>query len=640
MYKRYMKSIAVVVLLISLISISSAAVPRALPDIYTGQCGVQLSVAAPGLLKNDISSGKPLHVLAWTTPTLGTLTVDPSGSFIYNPPQNIASGTYVLFNYTATDGTTVTNQALVKIQVACSCRGAAPDVNVCLGTAISPAFLMSKGAACNGCRDATPKFDLSKIPAQPVAGQTYPYTVSCPNCVSVTGHVHFNGACTISSSPFAVCSGETPSEADIRAKGSVTCSCDTTPAISEIHLVNDDHWEYTITCRSECGQATATGTVNIDASCVPTIEFSFPIPTDNCPGHVLPTSDYIKQNGGVSCGCGGTLEISDIHWVEPTPSADNEWVGNYKATCRSANGCEKSDIGQFTSDDCVGFDCSALNCDDGNVCTEDSCTSESGCVHTNVTEGTSCSDGVYCNGAETCNANGVCQSGTPVTCTDDGNACTNDVCNEAAKSCGVDVAAGTSCSDGVYCNGAETCTANGVCQSGTPVTCPDDGNACTNDVCNEAAKSCGVNVAAGTSCSDDVFCNGAETCNGNGVCQSGTPVTCPNDHNACTNDVCNEATQSCGVTVADGTSCIDGKTCTHGDKCEGGVCVGTPEQCDCDDLIGCTVDACDPANPSANPTTGCVHTNNCDSGVCCSSSSGGSCVPDCSTCGRPHICTS
>ena len=152
MYKKCMKSIAIlVVLLISLISISSAAGPRAMPDLYQGQCGVELSVPAPGILANDVKSTSPLQVSTWTAPSLGTLVVNADGSFVYKPPQNIPSGTYVYFYYTATDRISVTSQALVKIAVSCACKGAAPDVNVCLGTPITSAFLISQGA---GCMDA------------------------------------------------------------------------------------------------------------------------------------------------------------------------------------------------------------------------------------------------------------------------------------------------------------------------------------------------------------------------------------------------------------------------------------------------------------------------------------------------------
>ena len=60
--KRIESGFILAALLISLISISSAAAPRAMPDLYQGKCGVELSVPAPGLLANDMPSGKPLKV--------------------------------------------------------------------------------------------------------------------------------------------------------------------------------------------------------------------------------------------------------------------------------------------------------------------------------------------------------------------------------------------------------------------------------------------------------------------------------------------------------------------------------------------------------------------------------------------------
>ncbi len=56
MNSRWMNVIVVLaVVLISLVSVSSAAGLRAMPDLYTGgQCGAELSVPAPGILKNDV----------------------------------------------------------------------------------------------------------------------------------------------------------------------------------------------------------------------------------------------------------------------------------------------------------------------------------------------------------------------------------------------------------------------------------------------------------------------------------------------------------------------------------------------------------------------------------------------------------
>jgi hypothetical protein len=335
-----MKTIAVLaVLVVSLISVSSAAGPRAMPDIYKGQCGVELSVPAPGILTNDIKSASPLQVKdpekISIDPKYGTLKVSADGSFVYDAAQNIPTSTYVTFNYAATDGISITSLALVKIAVSCKCHGAAPDITVCLDSvAITPDFLMSKGAGCMGCRDATPKFDLRKIPARPVAGATYPYTVSCPSCNVVTGHVTFVGPCDVSWNPFPICAGAIPTPVQVLVGGSITCSCDTAPIISNIHLVGD-HWEYTITCQSECGPKTVIGRVNIETPCVPTS-----VPFAVCSG-ITPTVEMITESGDITCGsgvCDTTPVISDINMED-----DDHWV--YTITCTTELGCEAKATG-------------------------------------------------------------------------------------------------------------------------------------------------------------------------------------------------------------------------------------------------------------------------------------------------------
>ena len=71
----------------------------------------------------------------------------------------------------------------------------------------------------------------------------------------------------------------------------------------------------------------------------------------------------------------------------------------------------------------------AIDCDDGNPCTDDSC-AEGVCATTLVAAGTSCADADLCNGAEACNALGQCAGGAPVV-VDDGDACTADACDAA-----------------------------------------------------------------------------------------------------------------------------------------------------------------------------------------------------------------
>ena len=70
--------------------------------------------------------------------------------------------------------------------------------------------------------------------------------------------------------------------------------------------------------------------------------------------------------------------------------------------------------------------------------------------------------------------------GAEETCDGVDNNCANGVDEEPLAS--------DSCDNGLYCDGEETCNL-GSCQAGTPVDC-DDGNACTDDSCDEAGDAC------------------------------------------------------------------------------------------------------------------------------------------------------
>ncbi len=97
---------------------------------------------------------------------------------------------------------------------------------------------------------------------------------------------------------------------------------------------------------------------------------------------------------------------------------------------------------------------SAGDCDDGSVCTSDTC-DRGTCVH--VAPG--CDDGDPCNGTEGCDPVGGCFDGAPLP-------------------------DGAACPDGDLCNGDETC-AGSVCRPGTPMTCVD-ADACSMDLCAPA----------------------------------------------------------------------------------------------------------------------------------------------------------
>ncbi|UCG33905.1 MAG: M6 family metalloprotease domain-containing protein, partial [Phycisphaerales bacterium] len=115
-----------------------------------------------------------------------------------------------------------------------------------------------------------------------------------------------------------------------------------------------------------------------------------------------------------------------------------------------------------------------------------------------------CDDGLWCNGAEICDVDQTCQPGTPPDC-NDGVGCTDDSCNEGTDSCD-NVPNDALCDNGLYCDGIEICDALLDCQVGTAVDC-DDAVGCTDDSCNEGTDSCD-NVPNDSLCDNGLYCDG------------------------------------------------------------------------------------------------------------------------------------
>lgn len=208
--------------------------------------------------------------------------------------------------------------------------------------------------------------------------------------------------------------------------------------------------------------------------------------------------------------------------------------------------------------------CDDLDCADANPCTADSCTygcSPATCHHDPVANGTSCS----LRGVSGVCRNGTCDLCAGVVCEDDGNECTDDICNWRNGQCGLAATDGTVCAHkGLFWGSC----ASGFCAK---ATCDDgacdDGNGCTDDVCGSMARLCSyVPVEDGTLCDFDGstgFCR-AGTCQPEPECEF--PDDCE-DEDQCTQDLCVDGWCQ-NDPLGDGMPCGDGAG-----FCDSGICL-------------------------------------------------------------------
>lgn len=336
---------------------------------------------------------------------------------------------------------------------------------------------------------------------------------------------------------------------------------------------------------------------DVDADC----DDSLSCTTDTCidkPGQGKICAWAVQENScliqGV-CHSAGATDPKGCGICDPTsPLA---WAG-----VADGEACDDSDICTFNTT-CQEGICTGdqVDCDDGNSCTVASCDPIQGCMNTPLADGTSCDDQSACTTEDTCQS-GQC-AGATLGC-DDGNPCTDDVC-DPVTGCS-NVANTASCDDGDPCTTGDVCS-EGVCQAGEPETC-DDNNACTIDICHPVA--------------------GCQYLPTNSPCCTGEVSIC-DDGNPCTTDLCDPDTAGCTYEL-NTLPCNDGNACTENDVCGEGVCGGSVRSCD--DGNDCTSDSC-------NVNQGCFHAPlsglSCDDGLSCSTADtcvAGMCTADTSQC--------
>ncbi len=346
------------------------------------------------------------------------------------------------------------------------------------------------------------------------------------------------------------------------------------------------------------GDACTVGDVCADGQCVPGGPMSCddlnPCTTDWCD----PAEGCAHVSANAACDDGNACTVADhceagqcVAGAGLDCNDDNICTND---TCDPKQGC----IHQLNSAPCddkdvctTGDHChlgacissGTLACNDGNPCTDDGCHPLSGCAFT--PNSAPCDDGNACTAGDQC-VDGACKAPSLVNCTD-GNPCTDDSCNPASG-CVHSNFVGP-CNDGDACTTDDVC-ANGACAPGAPLDC-DDGNGCTDDSCNPAIGC--VHVNSTEDCDDGNACTIADAC-ADGQC-TGQPLGC-DDGNPCTDDSC-DPDAGCQY-VPNSLPCDDLDACTQNDLCGGGQCAG--QVVECDDGNGCTEDSC-------APETGCLH---------------------------------
>ncbi|MBM4352194.1 MAG: hypothetical protein FJ109_00115 [Deltaproteobacteria bacterium] len=341
----------------------------------------------------------------------------------------------------------------------------------------------------------------------------------------------------------------------------------------------------------------------------------------------LPCSDSNECTTGDQCKLGACVATGVQSCNDGNVCTDDscepvlgcKFVFN-QVPCNDGNKCSTGDA--CKSGLCQGS--SLLPCDDGNVCTDDSCDPDLGCVHNH--NAASCDDGNVCTKSDLCKG-GACKGSVALEC-GDSNVCTDDSC-DPAKGC-IHLENTAPCNDGNPCTGPDACVA-GQCKGGPALGC-DDGNPCTTDACDPKGGCTHTpNTAA---CDDGNKCTPTDTCSA-GKCVGTGTLPCGDD-TPCTDDSCDPA-KGC-IHTLNSAPCDDGDICTVGDKCTAGGC--KPAQwLSCDDANSCTTDACDPkAGCTHTPVAGgCDDKNACTTGDTCQD---GTCVGTAwVSCDDSNVCT-
>jgi len=402
------------------------------------------------------------------------------------------------------------------------------------------------------CNDAKPCTDDSCSPA-----------TGCKHVANSAGCDDGDKCTTVDTCKGGACKGSTPPDCN----DGNPCTSDACAKVSGCTHANNS-----ASCDdgSKCTTVDACKGGSCSGSKPPNCDDGNPCTTDGCnvstgcthPANSLGCDDGSKCTTVDKCAAGKCVGAS-------APNCDDGDACT-SDSCDKLKGCQQvhntanCDDGDkcTTVDKCAAGACVGSkppNCDDGNPCTTDGCDGATGCKPVNNSD--ACDDGSVCTTKDVC-SKGKCAGGPAKNC-DDGNPCTTDSCQSDSGCKNVNNT--SNCDDGDKCTTADYCNA-GSCVGSKPPNC-DDGNSCTDDSCDKAVGC--QNVNNNTSCSDGDSCTKGDSCGG-GSCSPGAPVSC-DDGNACTDDKCDNA-KGCVVVNQLGTPCQPNVSSCNIGRCKAGAC--------------------------------------------------------------------